>query len=106
MSATIQTVFWGATKLGLVALGAFYVFAVLTTYATDGPRYRLRLDLVHPARSAGQLVVWMGVKAISAMVHAARSTLEVLCEASADVGGWVVSKSGPQVQARVRSRFL
>lgn len=102
----IQTAFWGATKLGLVALGAFYAFAVLTTYATEGPRRHLRLNFMHPGRSAGQLAVWLGVKVISVVVRAAKSTLEVLCEASADVGGWLVSRSGAKVQAQVRSRFL
>lgn len=106
MSFTMQMLLWGGVKLGLVACGAFYALLVFTTYVSDGPYYDPRLDPAEPARSAQHLLVWLGVKAFSAVVHAGRSTLEALCEASADVGMWAISKSSPRVQARVRSRFF
>jgi len=39
------------------------------------------------------------------MASALKWVLDVLYEASADVGAWVVSKSNSQVQARVSVRF-
>ena len=96
----------GAVTLGLIAFGVSYVLLVLTAYTQEGPHYRLHLELSDPVRSADRLLVWMGVKMIRAIGRAARSILDALYDASADVGTWVVSKSSDQVQARVRSRFL
>ncbi len=97
---------WGVVKLGLITTGLFYGFLLLTTYAKEGPDYRPNLDLADPARSVERLLIWVGIKVATAIARAARSTLDLLYEASADVGTWVVSKSSAQVQARVRSRFL
>ena len=101
-----QWLFWGAVKLGLIASGLFYGVLLLTTYSKEGVDYRLDLELADPARSAEHLLIWVGVKLVAAIGRAARPILDVLYEASADVGTWVVSKSSAQVQARVRSRFL
>ena len=62
--------------------------------------------LVLPARYAERLLVWTGTKLAAAIAGALRWILDPLYEASAEVGTWVLSKSGSQVQARVRSRFL
>ena len=101
-----QRLIWGMVKLGLIASGLFYGFLVLTTYAKEGPDYRVHWELPDPARSLERVLIWMGIKVATAIGRAARSILNLLYEASADVGTWVVSKSGAQVQARVRSRFL
>jgi len=101
-----QWLFWGVVKLGLITSGLFYGVLLLTTYSKEGPDYRLHLEPADPARSVGSLLVWMGIKLVTAIGRAARPILDVLYEASADVGTWVVSKSSAQVQARVRSRFL
>ena len=61
--------------------------------------------LVVFARLAQRLLVWTGVRLIEAIASTFRWILDVLYEASADVGTWIVSKSGTYVQARVRSRF-
>ncbi len=106
MNGTIQMLVVGAIKLGLIAAGVFYAFLVLTTYAKEGPDYRLHLEPADPAGSVERLLIWMGIKVSTAIARAFRSILDLLYEASADVGTWVVSKSSAQVQARVRSRFL
>jgi hypothetical protein len=95
-----------AAKLLLMAAGAFYALLVLSTYAREGPNFQLRLRSNDPARSAERLLIWAGIMMILAIVRAVRSILNVLYQASADVGTWVVSKSSAQVQARVLSRFL
>ena len=96
----------GAFMLGLVAAGALYVLLVATVYRIQGPGYHLYLTLRDPIRSVERLLVWIGVKLAAVVVAAGQATLHVLYDASADVGTWVVSKSGAQVQARVRSRFM
>ena len=106
MDQMVEMLVAGAVKLGLVASGVFYVVLVLTTYAREGPHYRLHLEWGDPTRSVERLLIWIGIKVTVAIARACRSVLDILYEASADVGTWVVSKSSAQVQARVRSRFL
>ncbi len=106
MNQMVPMLVAGAVKLGLIASGVFYAFLVLTTYAQEGPHYRLHLELGDPARSVERLLIWIGIKVTVTIARASRSVLDTLYEASADVGTWVVSKSSAQVQARVRSRFL
>jgi hypothetical protein len=94
-----------AAKLLLIAAGVFYASLVVATYAKEGPGFQLRLE-GDPVRLGQRLLVWMGVRMTAIMASAFKWILELLYEASADVGAWVVSKSNSQVQARVSSRFL
>jgi len=89
----------------VVAAAALYVAAVLVIYRTAGPRYRLNFNLAEPARSTRQLGVWLGVKVLQGCVRVAKSTLNTLLEASADVGQWLMRRS-PSMQESIRSRFL
>jgi len=93
--------------LGWLAFAAVALYAgvVLVSYRSAGPRYRLNLNLREPARSTQQLGVWLGVKVLWACVRVAKSTLNNLLEASAEVGEWLMRRS-PTVQESVRSRFL
>jgi hypothetical protein len=88
-----------------VAAGALYATLVLMRYRTDGPRYRLKLSLDAPARSIQHLVIWLGVKVVAACVWIAKPILNMLLEASAEVGEWFIRRS-PAVQESIRSRFL
>ena len=92
------------TWLG-VAAGALYAGMVLMRYRTDGPRYRLSFELRDPVRSVEHLVIWLGVKVLEACLRFARAILNMLLEASAEVGEWFISRS-LTVQESVRSRFL
>jgi hypothetical protein len=87
------------------AAGAVYAGVVLMRYRTDGPHYRLSFSLQHPARSAPHLVVWLGVKALGGCFRITRPILNVLLEASAEVGEWLMRRS-PAVRESIRSRFL
>jgi len=89
----------------VVAATALYVGVVLVSYRTAGPRYRLDLNLQQPARSTQQLIVWLGVKLLEGCVRIAKSILNTLLEASAEVGEWFMRRS-PAVQESIRSRFL
>ena len=88
-----------------VAAGALYTGMVLMRYRTDGPRYRLSFEPRDPARSVVHLVVWLGVKVLDACLRFASAILNMLLEASAEVGEWVIRRS-PAVQESIRSRFL
>lgn len=106
MASTVEIAFWVTMKLVLIALGILYSGLVLMAYRTEGPRYQLRLDWQGPARSAQQLLVWLGVKVLAALVYAGRAALEVLSEASAEVGEWYLRRRGGEAEATFRSRFL
>jgi len=88
-----------------VAAAVLYVGLVLVRYRTDGPRYRLNFNPQDPARSAQHLAVWLGVKILEGCVRVARPILNMLLEASAEVGEWLMRRS-PAVQESIRSRFL
>ena len=106
MNQMVLMLVGAAAKLLLIAAGVLYALLVLMTYAKDGRGFKLHMELADPARSAERLLVWMGIKVIAAMARAFKRVLDLLYEASADVGAWVVSKSNTQVHARVTSRFL
>jgi len=88
-----------------VAAAALYVGLVVMMYRTDGPRYRLNFNLQNPARSAQHLAVWLGVKILEGCVRISRPILNMLLEASAEVGEWFMRRS-PAAQESIRSRFL
>jgi hypothetical protein len=92
-------------KLLEVAAGALYLGMVAMRYRMDGPNYALRLELRDPARSAEELVVWLGVKALGLGIKLLKAIFNMLLEASAEVGEWIMRRS-PAAQKAIRSRFL
>jgi hypothetical protein len=88
-----------------VAVGALYAGMVLMRYRTEGPHYRLSFELRDPAWSVVHLVVWLGVKVLQACLWCGKAILNMLVEASAEVGEWFMRRS-PPVQESIRSRFL
>jgi hypothetical protein len=73
-----------------IAAGAFYAWIVLTRYLTDGPHLLLNFELQHPVRSVVHLVVWLGVKVLQVCLWFATTILNMLLEASAEVGEWFI----------------
>jgi len=106
MFLVLHIVFWTVLKFLLAALGFLYAGLVLMAYRTEGPRFQLRVNWQDPFRSAQQLLVWLGVKAVAAIVRVGSSTWEMLSEASADLGEWYVRQRGDETEATFRSRFL
>jgi len=105
MVTYLSIVFSHLLKLVAVATGAIYAGMVLMTYRTDGPHYRISLELRDPARSVQHLLVWLGVKVLAACLWFAGAIFNMLLEASAEVGEWLMRRS-PSVQESIRSRFL
>ncbi|HKS97741.1 MAG TPA: hypothetical protein VJV74_16625 [Terriglobia bacterium] len=101
-SATAAVLAWTLkVLLGVVIL--IYAGLVAMTYATDGARYRPRLDLDAPLRSLQRLLVWLGVEAVEGVRRMLRATLNVFSEASAEVGEWFVSRRSRKEQQRFHS---
>jgi len=106
MFLVLQVVFWTVLKFLLAALAFLYAGLVLMAYRTEGPRFQLRVDWQDPFRLAPQLLVWLGVRALAAIVRLGSSTWEILSETSADLGEWCIRRRGPRAEAIFRSRFL
>jgi len=87
----LQSMVGDFVKFALLAGAALYAGLVLTSYRTDGPSLRPRVDGRDPAHSAGHLAVWLGVKVLALAVWAATRIFEMLSEASAEVGDWFLS---------------
>ncbi len=97
-----------AALLKLLLLGGALLYAglVLMSYRLEGPRAPLRLDIGDPARSFQRLVVRMGVRVLDAVLRNARRFLDLLTEASAELGAWFIERRSAKVQETVRSRFM
>ena len=106
MAVVITSVLGWIAKPLLCGAVAVYVGLVLMGYATDGGRYRARLGFENPLRSVERLAVWLGVKTLAAIVQGLKSTLNVLAEASAEIGETIVAGRSQKTQAEFRSRFL
>lgn len=106
MASIAELVFAGLFKLLIVAGMILYAGLVLMSYRTDGPHLPLKVGLADPARSAERLVVWLGVKIVAAVLKAATAVFNILAEASADVGEWVIRHRSAEAQAAFHSRFL
>ena len=88
----LQSIFSGFVKLALLAGAVLYAGLVLTSYHTDGPHLRPRVDWRDPAHSAEHLAVWLGVIALTLAVRAWTPIFGMLSEASAEVGEWFLSR--------------
>lgn len=103
---TFHSVLWDVVKLMAGILALIYAILVYAAYEMDGARYQARLQLTRPARSGERLLIWTGVRIVVVAVRFAKSILNQLFAASAEVGEWAVEKSSPAVQRKVRSKFL
>ena len=104
---SIATFIFGCfLKLAFIVTVALYCGMVLTNYAVRGSAYSVRFDFGDPAWSIKQLLVWCGVRLLAGIVRTIKAVLDLLIEASADVGEWFISTRSERVQAEFRSRFL
>lgn len=103
---TTQMVLWDVLKLLVGMFALIYAALVYTAYGMEGSHYQARLQLTKPGRSGERLLIWTGVKILDATLRFARSVLNQLFAASAEIGEWAVEKSSPAVQRKVRSKFL
>jgi hypothetical protein len=87
-----------------LAAGALYVRMVVMRHCTDGPYCCPSLQLRDPVRSAQRIGVWLGVKALEGLLRIARLLLNMLLEASAEVGDSYLRRRTDMLE-KIRSRF-
>jgi hypothetical protein len=105
MATDMSIVFGTLWKLLAVAAGAIYAGIVLMRFRAGKPHYRLTFELRDPGRSVENLVIWPGVKVLEGCLQIASCILNILLEASAEVGVWCMRRR-PAVVERIRARFL
>lgn len=103
---TIQEVLSGMIKLGLVAIGILYVIQILKTYASAraGEPHWPPLDRKEPIRSAEQVLIWGGVFVVAVVARLVRPLVDMLSEASAEVGEWAINRHQTEAAVRTRTR--
>lgn len=106
MTTITQVVLWDGLKLLVGMLVLLYAALVLTGYVAEGSHYQPRLQVAEPFRSGERLLVWTGIRIMDTFLRLFRFFFNQLVVASAEVGFWVVDRSGPKAQRKVRSRFL
>ena len=82
------TLFIGLLKL--ILAGAILLYAVLVLIALRTAKTPLKLDWTDPPIFVERLLVWLGVKGVRTVLHALKAMLDVLEDASADVGEWLL----------------
>ena len=92
LGTDLLSIFSGLLKLALLAGAVLYAGLVLLSYRSRGPHGRPRVDLRDPAHSAERWAIWLGVVVLALAVRMATPIFEMLSEASADVGDWVLSR--------------
>jgi hypothetical protein len=82
---------WGL-KVSLITAGVFYFVQLLATYTESQQYQRPVRDRRNFVESSGRLLAWAGNAAFAVSVRLGRPVFEMLCEASADLGEWVLSR--------------
>jgi len=103
---TIQELLWTIIKVGLLAIGALYAVQIFKTYASAraGEAHWPPLNRREPIRSAEQVLIWGGVFVVAVVVRLARPVVDMLSEASAEVGEWAISRHQTEATLRTRTR--
>ena len=103
---TIQRLLWALIKVGLLAIGVLYAVQIFRTYASAraGEAHWPPLDRKEPIRSAEQVLIWSGVFLVAVAVRLARPVMDMLSEASAEVGEWAISRHQTEATLRTRTR--
>ena len=97
-----QELISGLVRMGLVAAGVFYAVQVLIAYAKHESLQRPAFDRNDRLQSAGDLLVWAGVLTVWTVGRLARPLVNMLSEASAEVGEWAIARR--HFPAATRSR--
>lgn len=99
---TLLDVVVGLLKMGLLAAGVLFAVEVLVDYLRLGEHPRPEFDASRRFRSAWLLSVWAGVVAVDFVARISRPLVNMLSEASADVGEWAITRRQVHVATRGR----
>lgn len=78
-------------RIGLMMAGVLYAVDVLVHCLSLGKHQRPEFDSSQRLRSSWQMSVWAGATAVDLAVRMSRPLVNVLSEASADVGEWAIT---------------
>ena len=105
MAPSLSAMVWGVSGLLIVGAVLLYVGAVTAICLTKGLRYRPPFDWRDPLCAAANLLIWAGVKSVSAIVSTAKALYEMFSEASAELSEMVLGQRSARVQAAIWSRL-
>ncbi|TAM78751.1 MAG: hypothetical protein EPN47_20420 [Acidobacteria bacterium] len=83
-------VFVGVMKLFLIGVVVLYAGMVAVALRTGRAHDLTRFNWHDPARTSERLFLWVGVWTTRQILHLLDASLNILEEASADVGEWVL----------------
>ena len=99
----VKEVVRGLLKIGFAAVGIPYAVEVLVISAKSGANYRPALDRTDGIQFVERLIC-AGVALIAAGVKLTRAVLDMLTEASADLGEWAIARHAVGVSVRGREQ--
>jgi len=99
---TVQDIAVALIKTGLMVAGVLYAVEVLVNCLSFGEHRRPQFDSSRRIRSVWRLSVWAGVAAAHLVMRMSRPLINMLSEASADVGEWAVTHRHAHVTTRGR----
>jgi hypothetical protein len=85
-------IFSGLLNVVLLLAGLFYATLVLLSYLEGRGRVRPEFSRSNLGRSLERLAVWLGVKTLALAVRMGTPIFDMLSEASAEVGEWVLNR--------------
>ncbi|HEV2426017.1 MAG TPA: hypothetical protein VGZ29_14400 [Terriglobia bacterium] len=97
---TVQEVVVALIRAGLMVAGVLYAVDVLVNCLSLKEHNRPEFDASRRFRSAWLLSVWAGVTAAKLVVRMSRPLVNILSEASADVGEWAITHRHAHVTTR------
>lgn len=97
---TVQEVVVALIKTGLMVAGVLYTVEVLVNCLSLGEHKRPEFESSRRFRYAWLVSVWAGVEATELVVRMSRPLVNMLSEASADVGEWAITHRHAQVTTR------
>lgn len=83
-------IFLGVVELFIAGTLILYVVMVAIALRTCGTHCRVHRDWHDPAHTAESFLVWVGVRIASQTLRLLKAGLDLLEEASADVGEWIL----------------
>jgi hypothetical protein len=105
MAPGLSAIVWEGLALLIVGSVLFYLELVSIVYFTKGVSCGPPFDWRNPACAAGNLLIWGGVRLVSAIVRGAKPVLDTFSEASAELSEMVLGRRSARIEAAVRSRL-
>jgi hypothetical protein len=84
------TIFLGVVKLFVIGVILLYAGMVAVTLRARGTHCRVQHNWHDPTHTAESVLVWVGVRIASQTLRLLKASLDMLEEASADVGEWIL----------------